>query len=245
MNTRKSLGLGAAGAVVALMVTLGAAPANAVTDDSPITVDSFQEQLEAEAAASSEAATELTKFEELSASDQQKLVDYLLDPEVSAAFEYTAQTGESVSIENGDVQTSVDVETVSAPATTNASVGSGLSAQSSVAAARTEYNVTANYVVEQRILGVLITKLSQRFKYVTGNGVVLRTSSCTAAALNFNFTVALDSSVSYYMLAGGKAQCDIVWKGYIAYKGSGIRIDKIQSMVVNGPGVVSRTLRNV
>ncbi|QNA91402.1 MULTISPECIES: hypothetical protein [unclassified Microbacterium] len=242
MYTHKSQGLGAVGAVVALMVTFGTAPSNAVADDPPITVESFHDRLEAEAASSSEAATDLRKFEELSPSDQQKLMDYLMDPEVSAAFEHTAQTGESVSVENGDVKTSFDVNTVSTPTNTGASAGSGLSAQST---ASIEYNVTASYVVEQRILGVLITKLSQTFKYVTGSGVVLRTSSCTAAALNYNFTVVLSSSVSHYMLAGGMAECDIVWRGYIAYKGSGIQIDKIQSLVVNGPGVVSRSLQNI
>lgn len=240
MCTPKSLRLGIAATVATLMIALGAAPANAATDDPPVTVESFQAQLATEAASSSEAAAELKKFDELSASDQQRRVDYLMDPDVTAAFEYTAQTGESLSVENGDVETTVDVVRASVPI----SAGSGLKARSATAAAGATYNVTAKYDVEQRILGVLITKLSQTFKYVTGNGVVVRTSSCVAAAINFNVAVQLDSSVSHYMLGGGKAECDVVWHGYIAFKGLGVQIDKTQSMVVNGPGVVSRTLRN-
>ncbi|MDF2507839.1 MAG: hypothetical protein K0Q52_1698 [Microbacterium sp.] len=241
MRTPMSLRLGVTAAVVAFMVALGAAPAGAATDAASATVDSFHTQLETEAASSSLAAVELKKFEKLSASDQQKLVDYLSDPEITAAFENTAQTGESVSVENGDVEMSVDVDRTSAPI----SASSALKTRSATtAAAGATYNVTAKYDVEQRILGVLITKLSQTFKYVTGNGVVVRTSSCVAAAVNFNVAVQLDSSVSHYMLSGGKAECDVVWHGYIAFKGLGVQIDKTQSMVVNGPGVVSRTLRN-
>lgn len=245
MHIRKSLGVGAAGAIVAFMTMLGAAPAGAATGDPSVTVESFRQELEAQAAASPEAVAELTKFEELSASEQQKLVDYLDDPDVIAALEYTEQTGESVSIKNGDVQTSVDVESVTTPAPPKLSDGETLSGQSATAALAATYSVTSTYEAEQRILGVLITKLSMTFKYTTGSGVVLSTQSCTAAAINFNFTVALDSSVSHYMLGGGQAECDIVWHGYIAYKDSGIQIDKMQSMVVNGPGVVSRTLRTV
>ncbi|KHK95507.1 hypothetical protein LK09_19240 [Microbacterium mangrovi] len=237
MHTPTALVVG--GASLALLVGLGTSSASASTDDpaAVTTVTGFQQQLADESKTSPAAATELQQFEDLSPSDQQKLVDYLDDPEVAEAFEHTAATGEALSIKDGDVQTTAKVEISRTPAS------AGLLSVRSLASTQ-QYNVTATYAPEQRILGVLITRLTQTFKYVTGNNVVLRTQSCTAAATNFNFTVQLDSKVSRYMLAGGRAECDIVWKGYIAYKAFGVEIDKLQKLVVSGPGIVSESLNN-
>ena len=227
-----------------LVLTLAVTPALAVAASAtpaPPPVDpvsEFVDELTAAAASSRQAAGSLADFQSLSLEDQAAVVEYASDPSVAEALGAVGANGTIVS-HGGDVVTEATTTLTRTPVRPAAGA---LRPAAATAAAQT-YNVTATYSVSQKILGFTLTKLTQTFKYVTGSNIVLRTTSCIATAVNYNFVINIDDESTAYMV-GTQAQCDTVWKGYVLFKGAAIRMDKVQSQRVSGPGIVWQQLVN-
>ncbi|WP_341941437.1 hypothetical protein [Microbacterium sp. LWH10-1.2] len=214
---------------IALLVasTLGAVPASAndqgPTNDASELTQEFSGVVEEMNLSNGVASQLLSKFDRLSVAEKANLVSVLEGDNPAAAFEVGAPV----------------VTTTIRPTTETAS-----NAAKTATAAAATYEVTSNYKNDNLLLGVAVGTWNLRYKYQTGSGKVLKDYECTNwySGLSgfWNF-----STSSTHRVAGGQGYCTGVFRGSLVYQGSGFTMNKEMGMIVNGPGFVSRWLKNI
>lgn len=186
----------------------------------------FEQHLEQLAATSTEAAENLARFRALTP-DQQAMIEQGI-ADGTFAEELEANAGALAHDHDSMTTTRLDRSV-----TTNRAYPTAK-----------KWNTTTVSWFSQTIFGVTITKLTQRYTVEVNGQRVTASKSCTSNVVNFNFAVAIDSSNSHWR-EGNYGVCETTWNGYIAFKGFGIRLDKIQHLKVDGNGdTIDRWLIN-
>jgi hypothetical protein len=208
-------------AITVGMITMSATAAHATDGDvTDAQVAQFEQILDAKAS-----DTVREQYESLSTAEQKHVVSILTSP---------------------DPFSSPDAEVVTSTSLTRTpTLAKAKSTESgSAAAAATTYDVTATYTVDFVILGIAFGYFKQVFRYQTGSNRVLKTYSCNGTFTGFSFIWAISTSNNRWV-ASGKGYCETIFTGHAVYKGSNLSTHKQMLTVTNGPGIVSRTLKNV
>ncbi|MDO5093995.1 MAG: hypothetical protein Q4D79_11375 [Propionibacteriaceae bacterium] len=200
----------------------------AVGSEEVVTASGFEQNLSELASSDAEAAENLSRFRDLSPQQQELLERALVD---GTALENLGKVLES---SEPNLTSEESVEAVQG----HKGKDDG--------AARTTASVDWEgcYVVEQRIYGVLITRLRQDFTWQVTSGRVSATKRCTASAVNYNFVIHLSSDTNHWVL-GKRGICETIWHGSAFVKDFTISLDKRQHMEVSASGIYNTWLDNV
>lgn len=207
----------------------GAAPA-AQAEQQALTPQSYIKYLQEKAGSDPAAAQNLRLFTSWTPQQQKAAIDKLASP----AFQKALVSGSETEMKAQGI-TSTKVAPAAAK---NAAKGT-------VSTLAATYNVSADYVHQISSMGLLLFSLRQDFRYVTGNGVVLRTTSCQESASQYYPLGHVNGSTSHYLLGGGQARCRTLWTYELNYGIGSIKGSSYQELTVNGPGVVSRVFYDV
>ena len=199
----------------------------------------FASSMKKKAKVDPEARKALRQYESLSAQQQAQLNEAIRSGKAAQALgEAIDSSGmESITTHGGFIRRSGGAG-ASTTQTSSFRGSDGVSTLSTV------YDVSGSYRVEQRVFGVLITRLNQDFYWQTSSGRVTATKRCYASATNFNFVINLSSDTDHW-IQGTHGVCQTIWHGNVIYKGSGVRMDKKQWFEVDGKGYYSRWLKNI
>lgn len=100
--------------------------------------------------------------------------------------------------------------------------------------------------VEQRILGVLVTRLSLHQWYQSDTTQVTELYSAMAAKRSFNIAVDVTHSSEKQWISGaGNALAYVTWEGNIVWRGFGFSIDKLHHVRCDEMGFRASYLENV
>lgn len=202
-------------------------------------------------AASSDAVPQATS-EDVAAFEQQLIDDN--DPQLAAFEALTPEQQSDVvtAVHSADpsdlpyVETTSTQSVVSSP--TQSAFGALATSRNSMGitalAAATTYEVTSTSTYYQGAFGIHIGSFKQIFRYQTGNNKVLKVHTCSGVYSGFSGFVSVDQSTDFY-LSSGMGYCYTIYTGSLIYKGLGIKLNKEQALIVNGPGIYDRWLQNI
>ena len=254
----------AAFAATLTIVVLGSvmgAPAQAETPPAdPVageaTVGQFHDELVEAAAVDPVGAESLDAFEDLSRSDQQRVVDIVNDPAFAVEFLDFATTvdepgpGEPAVVESSELypdaveyESSADVQAGAADIVGLQSAFGSSAGRRIVYPAYSVQTLTASST--SVVLGVTITHLNIWVTFRTGSQGIPRTAlSSGSSATNYNFfiTVTNQNLTPYCTL--GLAVAKTVWTGSVLVKDSVFRFDKLDTLKAFSGGLYSHTLVN-
>ncbi|WP_217585896.1 hypothetical protein [Lentibacillus saliphilus] len=149
----------------------------------------------------------LKEFKALDRVKQEKLIQYLNDPELFRALiekSNALNAGESVALKNGDVLIRKDL---------TITVDEGVE---EVPDLQATYYRRATYTVTQEIFGLKITKLSSYVRYTHNGYRVTSTYGNGAYVTNYNFGVKITKDVRSHYHTSVRAYSTTIWEGAFA-----------------------------
>jgi len=212
-------------ASVAVVGLSGISSASASSVPAPLAsageIADYEADFSAAAANDSEVTNDLDKYLALSDADQARFVAIMTSEDPLSAPEV-------MTIETEDTTKTV----------ANAVEGSAVSR------AATVYDVTSSWSSSNSLFGVKIGQFDQTFKYQTGSNKVLSSQYCKGSFTGFSGPFSLSTSDSHFVTSG-RGTCITDFRLSFVYEGSGWTANKRMTLVVNGPGIVSKTLVNI
>lgn len=219
-----------------------------------MTVAQFAETLADAAPGDPVAAESADAFDDLSAAEQQTVVDILNDPAFAAEFlDFTAggpkPTVTSPVVEQSElypdaVQYESSVEQDADALLVGAAVASGFAAGRAVVFPANTVQ-TVRGVSTSVILGVTITRLNIWITFRTGtSGVPRQVLSSGSSASNYNFFIVIENDNLTPYISKGIAVARTVWTGSVLVNGSTFRFDKLDTLKAYNAGLYSHTLVN-
>lgn len=225
---------GIASAIVGMAMLGGASLAHGqdlLSDEASPAVGQFEKALAALAPNDQDAAQALDEFHQLNA-EQQETLENLVASGDAAEQLIKSMDSEAALPEGARV---AEAEYSDGPMVTRRF--------SSFNAGAEAYDQSTESIFEQRIFGILITRLRQDFTWEVEGNSVSATKRCDASTTNFNFAVHLESSTTHWV-QDGYGICETVWAGSLFFKDFAIRADKIQRLEAGADGYIGAWLTN-
>jgi hypothetical protein len=220
----------------------------------PESVAEFAESLDHAANTDPVAAESAVAFDELSSTDQHKVVEIVSDPAFAQEFlKFVATTeapepSDPVIVEDSDrfagVEYQSEAQVSDSPSIVGAIVSSGFSAgRMAVYPANTTQTVRTSSSAS--VFGVTITQLSIWITFKTASGGIPKTVlSSGSSATNLNFLIVISNQNLTPYVSSGLAVATTVWTGSVLVKGGAARFDKVDTLKVFNGGIYSHTLVN-